>query len=229
MRDNAWWDAVTGIEARPGAEPPGFLAVYEEPDGTPAGFAHYGVAQHWESRRPASILLLKDLVSVTGPAYDGLWRLVTSTDLIAHITAPDRPALEPLRALIEDRRHVQDAERNDFLWARLVDVPAALASRRYGVDDRIVLEVTDAFRPASGGRVALDAGVSGATCRRTSEPPDLTLAQADLGACYLGSAPLWPAVAAGRVTEHRPGAAAAFDRLFALGAQERPAWCHTWF
>jgi predicted acetyltransferase len=229
QRDDAWWDAMAGINPRAGADPPGFLAVVDEPDGSHTGFAHYTVSQNWEARQPASTMLLQDLVTVTDAAYDWLWRLVTSTDLIVHITAPDRPAREPLRALIEDRRHVLEAERNDFLWARLLDVPTALASRRYRVADRIVFEVLDAFRPSSGGRFALDAGPTGATCGESSEPPDLTVTQSDLGACFLGSVPLWPAVVAGRVSEHRPGAAAAFDRLFALSPAERPAWCNTWF
>jgi predicted acetyltransferase len=228
-RDDAWWDATAGVHARPGADPPGFLAIYEGPDGAPSGFAHYTVVQRWESRQPASTMVLKDLVAATGDAYDCLWRLVTSADLVVHITAPDRPSREPLRALVHDRRHVQEAERNDFLWVRLVDVPLALMSRRYAVADRMVIEVVDEFRALSGGRFVLDAGPGGATCRVSSDPPDLTLPQADLGACYLGSVPLWPAVVAGRVTEHRAGAAAAFDRLFALAAAEQPAWCNTWF
>ena len=229
-RDGAWWDARTGVEPRPGDEPPGFLAVFEEPDGSPTGFAHYTVTHTWDApRRPASTLLLKDLVAVTDAAYDGLWRLVTSTDLITHVSAPDRPAREALPALIEDRRHVHEAERADFLWSRLVDVPAALRSRRYAAADRIVVEVIDAFRPASGGRFVLDAGPDGAACDATAAAADLTVTQSDLGGCYLGSEPLWPATVAGRVVEHRPGAAAAFDRLFGLSCAGPPAWCNTWF
>jgi predicted acetyltransferase len=228
-RDDVWWDAMTGINPRPGADPPGFLVVFEEPDGSSTGFAHYTVAQKWEARRPDSTLVLKDLVAVTDAAYDGLWRLVTSTDLVAHITANDRPAREALRALIVDRRQVHEAERNDFLWVRLLDVPAALRSRRYAVADRIVIEVLDAFRPRSGGRFVLDAGPDGAACDATAAAADLTVMQSDLGGCYLGSEPLWPAAVAGRVVEHRPGAAAAFERLFGLPGAGPPAWCNTWF
>jgi predicted acetyltransferase len=225
-RDDAWWDAMAGIAPRPGSDPPAFLAVFEEPDGSPTGFAHYAVTAKWESRSPASTVVVNDLVAVTNAAYDALWRLVASIDLTVHVTAPDRPEREPLRALVEDRRHVQEAERNDFLWARLLDVPAALSSRRYRVEDRVVIDVVDAFRPASGGRYALDAGPSGGECAPTAQPADLTLTQSDLGGCLLGSMPLWPALRAGRVSEHRPGAVAAFDRLF---GDEQPAWCNTWF
>jgi len=225
-RDGAWWDATTGIAPRPGSDPPAFIAVFEEPDGAHTGFVHYAITPQWEARRPASTVVVRDLVTVTDAAYGALWRLVASVDLTVHVTAVDRPAREPLRSLVEDRRHVQEAERNDFLWARLLDVPAVLSSRRYRVDDRIVIEVVDEFRPASGGRFALDAGPSGAACAPTSQPADLTLTQSDLGGCVLAAMPLWPAAAAGRVSEHRAGAVAAFDRLF---GEERPAWCHTWF
>ncbi|HVM67806.1 MAG TPA: GNAT family N-acetyltransferase [Acidimicrobiales bacterium] len=228
-RDDAWWDEMTGIDPRPGGDPPGFLMVCTAPDGAPTGFAHYRVTATSESRVPTGSIVLQDLVAVSDAAYDALWRVVTSTDLVVHISAPDRPAREPLRALIADRRHVQEAERNDFLWVRLVDVATALASRRYDRADRIVLEVVDAFRPSSGGRFVLDAGPDGATCARTDGAPDLTLTQSDLGGCFHGAMPLSPAVAAGRVSEHRAGAAAACERLFADAPQRPPAWCNTWF
>jgi predicted acetyltransferase len=228
-RDDAWWDEVTSIAPRPGGDPPGFLMVSTAPDGTPTGFAHYRVTSGSVSRVATGAIALGDLVAVTNDAYGSLWRVVTSTDLVVHVTAPDRPAREALRDLLVDRRHVQEAERNDFLWVRLVDVPTALVSRRYARAERIVIDVIDAFRPASGGRFALDAGPGGATCAPSREPADLTLSQSDLGGCFLGSMPLWPAVVAGRVAEHRPGAAAAFERLFALEPSVPPAWCNTWF
>ena len=226
VRDDAWWDAMTGIVPRPGSDPPAFFAAFDEPDGTTTGFAHYSVVQQWEARTPASQVVLKELVSVSDAAYDALWRLVASVDLTVHATAADRPAREPLRSMIEDLRHVQEAERNDFLWVRLLDVPAALASRRYRIADRIVIEVVDTFRSASGGRFVLDAGPDGAACTPSSDAPDVTVEVSDLGACFLGSMPLWTASAAGRVAEHRPGAVAAFERLF---GSDQPAWCHTWF
>jgi predicted acetyltransferase len=121
---------------------------------------------------------------------------------------------------------VHEVDRSDFLWARLLDVPGALAARRYRVADRLTVEVVDPFRPASGGRFVLDAGPDGATCAPTSAPADLTLTASDLGAAYLGSTPLWPAAAAGRVDTHRRGVVDAFDRLF---GSARPSWCNTWF
>ena len=64
------------------------------------------------------------------------------------------------------------------------------------------------------------------TCEATTDPADLTIGVAEIGAAYLGGTPLWPAAAAGLVIEHRPGAVASFDRLF--GTDPLP-WCNTWF
>jgi len=86
--------------------------------------------------------------------------------------------------------------------------------------------VLDPFLPEVGGRFTLDASPEGATCGRTAATPDITLDASELGAAVLGGTPLAPAAAIGRVTEHRPGAADAFDRLFVSAVAP---WCHTMF
>jgi len=221
-----WWDTAVGIAVRPGAEPLGFTAVHTGADGDPSGYVRYAITEEWVGRAAASTLVVKDLVATTDASYEALWRFVASVDWVVRIAADDRPALEPLRALVADQRDVREVDRSDFLWVRVLDVAAALAARRYRVADRITVEVVDASRPQSGGRFTLDAGPDGATCIATSAAPDLTLSVADLGAAFLGSGPLWPAAAAGRLQGHRPGAVDAFDRLF---GSDRPAWCNTWF
>ena len=56
--------------------------------------------------------------------------------------------------------------------------------------------------------------------------PDLELDAADLGALYLGANRFSGLAAAGRVSEHRPGALARADSMFA-GNQE--PWCPSHF
>jgi predicted acetyltransferase len=225
-RSARWWDMTTGILPRPGGEGPGFMAVHADDDGRPDGYVRYTVAEAWTGRAAASSIVLKDLVATSADAYEALWRLVTSADWIVSVTGDDRPTREPLASLVSDPRHVVQRDRADFLWVHLVDVPAALAARRYRVADRIVIELAPGFGTRDCVRVALDAGPDGAACEPTAEAADLTLTRSDLGAAYLGSTPLWPAAAARRVEAHRPGAVEAFDRMF---GQDRPAWCHTWF
>ncbi len=225
-RKARWWDVNVGITPRPDGDPPGFLAVHTDDGGEADGYVRYTVTEGWAGRAAASTAVIKDMVSTSPAAYEALWRFVTSADWIVAVTGDDRPVREPLASMVVDRRHVVQRDRADFLWVRLVDVPGALAARRYRVADRITIEVRDAFRPTGGGRFALDAGPDGAVCGPTAGPADLTVDAADLAAAYLGSTPLWPAAEARRVEAHRRGAVAAFDRLF---GEDRPAWCHTWF
>jgi predicted acetyltransferase len=109
---------------------------------------------------------------------------------------------------------------------RLLDLPGALAARRYAVEGTLVLEVSDALRPRNQGRFRLEGGPDGAACRPTDLPPDLALDVTDLGAAYLGGASLASLARADRVVERSPGALARADRMFA--ASPRPV-CTTHF
>jgi hypothetical protein len=74
-------------------------------------------------------------------------------------------------------------------------VASCFATRRYGVDDRLVVEV-------DGNRWAIDGGPDGATCKRVRSKPDLITDTASLGALLLGG--VRPsALAAGRRLEAR--------------------------
>jgi predicted acetyltransferase len=115
---------------------------------------------------------------------------------------------------------------SDWLWVRLVDVAEALESRRYRVEDRLVLEVDDAFLPENTGRYELEGGPAGARCHRSRRGADLALAVADLGSLYLGGTRPSELAQAGRITELTPGALARADVLF--GSDPAP-WCATDF
>ncbi len=227
-RDARWWDIRLGLLRPPWRQDPAqdFFVVHRGGDGDVDGYARYRIEPHWDYRLPRSVLDLPELVAVTDDAYVALWRHCTGLDLVRTVRAEHRPPLEPLPWLMSDRRAVTQVKRADLLWVRLLDVAAALAARRYRVEGSLVLEVADRFCPERGVRVALEGGPDGAACRPTTGSADLTVDVADLGASYLGGTPLWPAAAAGQVTEHRPGAVAAFDQLF---VSDRPPWCCTWF
>lgn len=203
-----------------------FHVVSHGPDGEPDGFASYELKGDWEGMRPSNHVKLHELTAASPAAYVALWRYVIDMDWSVRVVADDRSVAEPLPWLLVDRRQVKVVDVADFLWARVLDVPTVLASRTYGASDGLVIEVTDSFLPDQGGRFAVDASPEGATCEPTSAPPDLTLDAAELGAAVLGGTPLAPALATGRITEHRTGAVAAFDRLFVSAVAP---WCHTWF
>ena len=203
-----------------------FHVVSHGPDGEPDGFASYELAGDWEGMRPAKRVELHELTAASPTAYAALWRYVVDMDWSDRVVAHERSVTEALPWLVVDRRQVKVVDVADFLWARVLDVPAVLSARTYGAADALVLEVLDAFLPDSGGRFALEASPEGATCERTTAAPDLTLDTAELGAAVLGGTALAPAATAGRVTEHRRGAVDAFDRLFVSAVAP---WCHTWF
>ncbi len=75
-------------------------------------------------------------------------------------------------------------------------------------------------------RVLLDASPEGARATTTDRAPDLTLDESALGSAYLGGVRLRDAVLARGVDEHRPGALADADGLFAT---LDPPWCSTFF
>ena len=79
---------------------------------------------------------------------------------------------------------------------------------------RLILEGRDDLDLA-GGRFALEGSAEGSTCATTTESPDLTIPVRALGSAYLGGVSLSQLAAAGLVDEHRPGALALADRMFA--------------
>jgi predicted acetyltransferase len=98
----------------------------------------------------------------------------------------------------------------------VLDAPAALEARRYGREDRLVLDV------AGHGVLALEGGPDGAQARRTGEAPDVALPADVLGALVLGGVSPAAVHGAGRLDEHTPGALA---RLHAMLAAPRAPWC----
>jgi predicted acetyltransferase len=147
-------------------------------------------------------------------------------DLVQTIRAQRRPVDEPLRWLLADPRRLRATRVVDELWVRLLDIPAALAARHYRVSDRLVLEVSDSFRPEGAGNVLLEASPQGATSTYTAMKGDLALDVADLGAAYLGGVSFSLLAKAGRVVEMTPGALARADLVFST---DRAPYCGTPF
>jgi predicted acetyltransferase len=166
------------------------------------------------------------LVGLVPEAEAALWRYLFDMDLAGTIKLAGRPVDDPLRWRLADPRRLRTTDVGDHLWVRLLDVPGALAARRYAVDDALVLEVTDALRPRNQGRFRLESGPDGAACEPTSAAPDLALDVTDLGAAYLGGTRLASLSRAERVAELTPGAVLRADRMFTASP---PPLCTTHF
>lgn len=213
-RDDAWWAyrLHDPERRRDGGTPLQCLL-------TDGGYALYSVVGRWADALPQGTVQVRELVAVDAAARARLWRALLDEDLTTAVhawaVAPDDPLVLDLLA---DPRAARPRLR-DALHVRLVDLPAALAGRRYAADVDVVLEVEDRQCPWNTGRWRLSGGRSGAACAATTADPDLVLTPADLGAAYLGGTPL----RGRRVVERTPGALAALST--ALGPTGAGPWC----
>ena len=225
-RDDFDWDVKADLRRRPEDKPwQGFRLLCRDDDGVVQGYACYTVKDHWADFRPRSTVELSELCAATPAAEARLWRFLAEHDLIATVTAADRPFDERLPWLLVNGRAAKQVARNDFLWVRPLDVPALLSARAYTATGRVVLDVVDEQGLATG-RFALDASPDGAACAPTSAPADLTMSAGTLGAVSLGGQRTAMLHAAGWLDEHTPGAVATADALFAGTVAP---WCNTWF
>ncbi|HLK45710.1 MAG TPA: sterol carrier protein domain-containing protein, partial [Acidimicrobiales bacterium] len=225
-RSPHWWDRTLHQVEVPGSEPAkGQVALYRAEGGALEGYVIYEVASDADGMRPRGTLTLRELLAATPAAYAALWSFCCGVDLVTSIDARMRPTDEVLPYLLADGRDVKLTSRDDFVWVRVLDVPAALEGRAFATPGRLVLEVVDGAGLASG-RFAVDASGEGTQCRPTTAPADLTLPVGALGSLYLGGVSARTLQLAGLVDEHLAGAVARADCMFRTS---RAPWCTTWF
>ncbi len=225
-RDERWWDAVLFDPGyrREGRGP--LRCVLAEDSAGTRGYVLYSASPHWDADGiPYATIGIRELMA-DGPAVTaGLWRDLLSRDLTGEVVAWNRPVDDPLLHLLADPRRAR-ARLRDGLWARLVDLPAALTKRSYAAPAEVVIDVTDEICPWNAGRWRLrvpgPGAAAAAACERTDDQADLALPVAALGAAYLGGTRLGALAAAGQVTELRPGALAALST--AMSWDPAP-WC----
>jgi len=221
-----WRHTLRGARAPQDGASAIFCVAYEPAPGQVDGVAIYRVRGQWTDGIGGGALLLRELFAVTPVAYAALWQYLLGVDLVNSVQCSNRPVDEPLRWLLADPRRLRMTRRTDDLWVRVVDVPAALAARRYGVEDGLVLEISDPFLPANAGRYVLEAGPNEAVCRPTTAAADLALSVADLGAIFLGGVRPSALAYAGRIVEQSTDALRRADALFAA---DRAPYCGTPF
>jgi len=148
-----------------------------------------------------------------------------------------QPVDDPVLHMLADPRRAR-LHVGDGLWVRLVDVPRALAQRRYACPVDVVIEVSDPLLAANRGtwRLRTEAAAStgaeadparsgmglAAVCEPDAGPADLALDVSALGAAYLGGTRLGSLAGAGLVTERRRGTLAA---LSAAMSWDPAPWC----
>jgi len=175
------------------------IAIAESDDGGPArGYALFRRKHNWEGATPNGTVQIREAIARDPAAAHALWSRLFDLDLMGQVDVSDRPLDDPLLSMLVDPRSAKPVVV-DGIWIRLVDLPAALAARRYTRDVDVVLEVSDAMCPWNAGRWRLAGGPDAAECTPTTDPADLSLDVRELGAAYLGSEPLTHLASAGLV------------------------------
>ncbi len=221
-RDERWWRRAQHdpVSRRGGGSELRYLLA-EDADGL-RGYAAFQTRGTWDDVGvPTGQVRVREVLSLDPAARAALWAVLLRHDLMASVfwwNAPcDDPIFEwtPVRGAVKTRR--------DTLFARLVDLPAALSARRYACAVDVVLSVDDTLVPANTGTWRLRAGVDGhASVVRTDDPADIVLDVRDLGSAYLGSTSLASLAEAGVVAALDARALVVTSAAF---AHAPVAWC----
>jgi predicted acetyltransferase len=186
-------------------------------DGRPEGYALYRIHQDLDAGSTAGFVNVIEAIGATDEATRDLWRFLLDIDWVARVKANILPLDHPIVLLAARPRELK-LRVHDGVWVRLVDVKAALAARRLGVGDPVVIEVSDPFCAWNQGRWKISPGGAESTTAEADLACDVTA----LGSAYLGGFTFRQLAAAGRVQVRRPGSIARADRLF---ASDRGVWC----
>jgi predicted acetyltransferase len=203
-RNDAWWAQVLADSPGGRGSDTERRVVLHEGEGGVDGYALWRSKGNWTATGPNAEVHVTEVAAADPVVYAALWRFLLGIDLVRKVTYGFAAVDDPLLYLASDPRQL-DTHFSDALWARVVDLPAAFAARRYACDVDVVFEVSDPLLPENTGRWRVAGGPGGATCERTTADADLACDIADLSAAYLGGTSLAALAAAGRVRELRPG------------------------
>ena len=219
-RIDPWWDlAAVDSEIMREGKKQAFFVLHEADDGTPDGYAKYRYDGTWTDGNPDKKVHVEEVVALDRDVELSLWRYLLDLDLVSEVNG-GAPFDSPLRwALLEPRRYVVK-QVWDGIWVRILDVPTALAARRYSAPGALALQVGDE------GTFRLEVGEDGeATCEPVTAEPDIVLGLEELGSVYLGAVRPTTLWGANRVS----GSDVALRRADAMFASERAPYLSTGF
>lgn len=214
-----YWDRMAAdYESHRHGATPLFYALHENDEGEPDGFAAYRYKHEWPHGNPKSTAVVDELFATSPEVEAALFRYLLDLDLVATVRFHARPVDDHLRLRLANPRRYTIRGMGDHVWARLVDVAPALATRHYNDDGSVVIEVADRFRPQNDGRYRV--GNDG--CERTDAEPDIAVPVDSLGAAFLGGVSFASLAQAGRATEVATGGLRRVDALF---LSDVPPYC----
>jgi predicted acetyltransferase len=212
-RDQRWWKFLTADPKPWRRDMSAQRAVLYQEAGSVEGYATWRVKGGWSASGPSGEVAVNEVVATTGDAYAALWRFLLSIDLTRTVKFSFAALDEPLPHLVNNPNALE-THVSPGLWVRLVDLPAALSTRRYSAPVDVVMDVSDAMLPDNAGCWRLVTGAAAPRCDRTEAEPDLTMDVRALGAVYLGGISMHSLAAAGLVAERTPGTLAAASAAF---------------
>ncbi len=195
--------------------------VVHEVAGVADGYARYRIRDDWRDGIPRSSVIVLERMATNPAAHLDLWRFLLDIDLMAQVEAWNIAPDDPLILNIAEPRRL-GLGAGDALWLRVVDLASALAGRRYALDGRVVLEISDEFCPWNDGRWALSVQDGIPLVEVGTEAPESACDIADVGAAYLGGFSFTQLADAGRARELQPGARSRADAHFRT---DRAPWC----
>jgi predicted acetyltransferase len=223
-RRRSWWPRALNVGFEPIGQQSHWI-LHEGADG-PDGLLAWKVTKDFELTGAMGAIEVSHFVAATDEAYLDLWGYLAGLDVIGEIHVDDRPLDEPIRLHLKDGRALVHKHTFDYMWLRLLDVPAALAARSYATSGRLVLDVVDTDLGGYGaGCFTLEVDASGAAgCEPSTAEPDLRIDQRALAGSYLGGYRLHQL--RHLIEELTPGA---LDRADLMFSTPLPPWNQTMF
>jgi predicted acetyltransferase len=220
------WDRLAGVRGWPGQpydRGPLRGALWRDAAGEVQGAVSYKVIDHWDRNRPAGKAEVSLLVGATPEAERELWRHLCEIDWLATVSAGNRGVDDPLQLMLTDGRALARVDLFDCIWARVLDVPAALGARRSLHSDRVVIDVADP-QGFIAGRWSIELAPDGAEVKPSDGDADVALSASALGAAFLGGRSVRRLNEAGQADEGTPRG---IDRLDALLSSPTAPWSPT--
>ncbi|HJE51800.1 MAG TPA: GNAT family N-acetyltransferase [Tessaracoccus flavescens] len=166
LRDTGQWDSKEQGPSRALR-----CAVHFGDDGVVDGFALF-TPQGWDDT-PITTAVHK-VCAPDQSVNRALWWALASMDLVERLTYPLAPPGEALSGSLVDPWAVEPKEGDDPVWLRILDLPSAVAQRRFDGHGDIVVRIKDAQGYCDGvWRIWAD-GDDG-TAERTEAEPEVEL------------------------------------------------------
>ncbi|MCL2787029.1 MAG: GNAT family N-acetyltransferase [Micrococcales bacterium] len=191
------------IEPSPLAERPRIAIAGR--DGVATGFALFRRVKDRLGDAGERVCEVLELVATDASTHRALWSTLTNFDLVQRTTTARLALDDPLLALLKDPVTPKPTITDD-LYVRLIDVPAALAARRYAAPLDMVLEVTDPLISRNTGRWRIVGSPFSTRVEHAGlQDADLALDVGDLSSLYLGGMSLMSLFDAGLIDERKHG------------------------